>query len=254
MQPTDSRLSGFSINLLTLMYHRGVAGPDGNSREMLDAHFAHISRHYECVLPGEPLRRDRLSVCLTFDDGYFDFYHVVFPLLQKHSLRVLLAISPGLVPERSTRSAAERLRLPAGEDYPHRSPDGFATWSELRELARSGRVKFAAHGLTHAALDDPAADLRREVLQSGLILEEKLETPVDSFVYPYGRFSRTAHALVRENYRYAFRIGHAGNFDWNAPLLYRISADNLPTPAAPFARSSRRRYFCRALWNRLRAR
>ena len=53
---------------------------------MLDAHFAHISRQYRNVLPGEKLSVGALDVCLSFDDAYFDFYAIVFPLLKKHGL------------------------------------------------------------------------------------------------------------------------------------------------------------------------
>ncbi|MGC4072685.1 MAG: hypothetical protein QM760_09230 [Nibricoccus sp.] len=39
------------MNLLVLMYHRASAGKHGNSPEKIDAHFAHIARNFNCVVP-----------------------------------------------------------------------------------------------------------------------------------------------------------------------------------------------------------
>lgn len=234
------------------MFHRVRPGRLGNAPETLDAHFAHIAESFSCVLPGEPLDPARLNVCLTFDDGYFDFYHVVLPLLEKHGLRALLAIAPGLIAESCDLPAAERLRLPDGLENPHEASGGLCTWPELREVAAGGRVAFAAHGMTHSRLDDPAADLNREISDPGLVLAGKLVVRVDSFVFPHGRWSARALSAAKANYPHVFRIGQALNSGWNASLLYRVSADNLETPGAPFAPAALRRWRLRAWWNRLR--
>ncbi len=236
------------------MFHRAVHGPDGNSAGMLDAHFAHIARRYNCVLPGERLRRDRLNICLSFDDGYFDFHHSVLPLLIKHNLRALLAVSPALCPETCREDATRRLSLPEGEDYPHRSAAGFCTWQELRQIVSSGHVQIAAHGLTHADLHDEDANLQEEIIRSKQLLQARLGTPIKSFVFPFGRYSPRALDLVQLHYEYAFRIGHASNTDWDQPVLYRVAADRMRTPTAVFSRARRCRYLARQAWNRVRLR
>jgi len=238
--------------LLALMFHRAQAGPLGNPPEMLDAHFAHIAGHYPCVLPGEPLTPGRLNVCLTFDDGYFDFHRIVLPLLEKHRLRALLALSPGLIMERTSLPDDARLRLTADCPVPHEIAGGLCTWAELREIAASGLVAFAAHGMTHARLDDPAADLNREISDPGLVLASKLIVRVDSFVLPFGRWAPRSLQAAQSHYPHVFRIGQALNSGWRAPLLYRVGADNLSAPDAPFTPASLRRYRVRAWWNRLR--
>lgn len=244
------------LSLLVLMYHRAVGGPHGNTPAMLEAHFAHIARHYACVLPGERLAEKRLNVCLSFDDAYFDFHRHVLPLIRQHGLRALLAVSPALCPESCNVDVATRLALPEGEDYPHRSAAGFCTWGELRDIVRSGHVRLAAHGLTHAPLgrDADAALEAEEIIRPRAMLEERLGVPVESFVFPFGRCSARSLALVREHYRYAFRIGHACNAGWDAPLLYRIGADRLRSPAEPFSAWRRCRQLARRLWNRARGR
>ncbi len=242
------------MRLLALMYHRARAGPLGNAPGMLDAHFAHIAAHFACVLPGGVLDSRRLNVCLTFDDAYFDFYAVVFPLLQKHGLRALLAVPPVVVREEVKASSLERLQANPDVDCVHPDYRGFCTWPELREMAQSGHVAIAAHGFTHRRLDQPDADLHTEIVVPQALLAARLGQPVDSFVFPYGRFHAAALQRVRECYRHAFRIGGADNSEWDSSLLYRVNADNMATADAHFTPARLALYRGRRYWNRLRGR
>ncbi len=240
------------MTLLALMYHRARSGPHGNAPAMLDAHFAHIARNYACVLPGEPLERERLNVCLTFDDAYYDFYAVVYPLLRQHRLRAVLAVSPVVIRDSHDADVPARLASEAPvENAPHCR--GFCTWSELGEMAASDTVTIAAHGFSHTRLDAENADLTTEVAVPQTLLSARLEQPVDTFVFPYGRFNPRTLSLVQQHYRYAFRIGGASNRKWSS-VLYRADADRMTSPTAPFARTrlvaQRARYF----WNRVRGR
>lgn len=240
------------MSLLVLMYHRAQVGRHGNPAEMLDAHFAHIARHCSCVLPGEPLDEDQLNVCLSFDDAYYDFHAIVHPLLEKHKLKALLAVAPGVIPVEVRAPAGERLALSAHEAFADSQRRGFCTWMELRALVRSGRVAIAAHGRTHVRLDGTRVDLTREIVEPRAWLEEQLNTPVNSFVYPFGRFSAEAHALTRRHYDFAFRIGQASNAGWSAPMLYRVDADEMRSPTALLSGGARFGYRTKAAWNRLR--
>lgn len=238
------------MSLLALMYHRARPVPHGNTPGMLDAHFRHIAANYTCVLPGDELDPARLNVCLTFDDASYDFYAVVFPLLAKHKLRALLAVPPLVVSEQVELES--NIRLLVEPDLNDGS--GYCTWPELREMSRSGLVAIASQGFTHRALDEPEVDLHTEIVASKLLLSARLGCPVDSFVFPYGRFSPWALHMVQQHYAHAFRIGGADNADWKRPLLYRVDADQLPSPNAPFRPLSRLRQRVRYYWNRLRRR
>lgn len=231
------------MTMLALMYHRARGGPMGNSPAMLDAHFARIAERHACVLPGDPLSDERLNVCITFDDAYADFYHDVFPLLRRHKLRALLAVPLGFVSD-----------LP-GDQGGMTPGDRHCTWTQLREMAHSGHVKMASHGFTHRALgtnDD--VNLYTEVLVSQTMLSSRLDHPVDTFVFPYGKFSAAALNCVRQSYRYAFRIGGAANEDWSAPLLYRVNADDMKAPEELFTPQNVIKAKLRRHWNRLRGR
>ena len=242
------------MSLLVLIYHRACIDRHGNTARMLDAHFEHLARNYRCVLPGETLEPGRLNVCLSFDDGYFDFYAVIYPLLEKHDLRALLAITPVVVRERIDKPVEARLEAPAEMNHAHASYGGFCTWPELHELAQSGRVMIAAHGYTHCRLDRPGVDLHAEIVVPQTLLAARLGQSVDSFVFPYGRFSKAALQRAREHYRYVFRIGGAANGSWSSRLLYRIDADGMEDPGSLFTPARLAGYQVRSFWNRLRGR
>src|SRR5262245_17155084 len=140
------------MTLLVLMYHRAHAQKHGNSPDMLDQHFALLAKRTFNVLPGEPLKPSRPNVCLSFDDAYFDFYSVVFPMLKKHGLRAVLAVTPGLIRENVETSTEDRQNLPSDVAFSRPSLGGFCVWRELEEMSRSGYVEMAAHGYTHTAL------------------------------------------------------------------------------------------------------
>ncbi|MEO6569636.1 MAG: polysaccharide deacetylase family protein [Opitutaceae bacterium] len=242
------------MSLLVLMYHRARAGRHGNAPEMLDAQFAHIAHRYPNVLPGDKLKAGALNVCLTFDDGYFDFYGVVFPLLVKHKLRALLAIPPGFVGETTAAKKNDRLNMESEAAFADPSRSGFCTWSELKEMAGSGHVVIAAHGFTHRRLDSPDMDLATEIDFAQTVLSARVAQTVDSFVFPYGRFSSRALQCAKHRYRYTFRIGGAINHSWDERLLYRVDADAMESQRSLFLPTRMASYRARYWWNRLRRR
>ena len=77
---------------------------------------------------------------------------------------------------------------------------------------------------------------------------------MDSFIFPFGRFSASALRAVRQRYRYAFRIGEAANRDWSGRILYRVRGDCLSAPEALFSRARLTACQVRYYWNRLRGR
>jgi len=242
------------VNLLAVMYHRARAGSDGNSPLMLDAHFAYLARHCACVLPGEILAGDRLNVCLTFDDATSDFHSVVFPLLQKHGLRAVLAVSPGFICGQEDSFSAAQVKVGGEIRGAQMDRRLHCTWEELAVLVASGRVAIAAHGLSHVRLDRGDVDLQIEVLVPQRILSARLGQPVDSFVFPFGRFSPVALRTVKQHYRHAFRIGGAINRNWSGSVLYRVNGDGLTGPDSLFSAGRIAAARARFYWNRLRGR
>ena len=226
------------------MYHRAQISfrPEkyANSQEMLREHLLFLKEHYPIVLPGDPLPKKELAVCLTFDDATYDFYHCIFPLLKELQLRVLLGVPVSYILESSTLPAEERLSVP----YSLMMQEGFfdkkapfCTWQELDEMISSGCVEVASHSYSHCNLTFSFVDLQREVVRSKEILEKRLSQPISSFIYPFGKMTWALQEYVSQHYPYAFRIGSKLNFGWGngKKPLHRISADNLSHSRAPFS-------------------
>lgn len=242
------------MKLLVLMFHRARVGRHGNSPELLAQHFAYVADACANVLPGERLSPERLNVCLSFDDAYFDFYACVFPLLVRFNLRALLAVPPMFVQERSAADRASRLGVSAERAFDDPALGGFCTWPELAEMAASGHVAVAAHGFSHQSLDAESANLDVEIDSPHTILRTRLGRPVDSFVFPYGRYSRRALQRAHRRYRHNFRIGGALNHDWDGRVMYRVDADEMVDAQSLFAPGRLNAYRARYYWNRLRGR
>jgi peptidoglycan/xylan/chitin deacetylase (PgdA/CDA1 family) len=100
---------------------------------------------------------------------------------------------------------------------------------EIRTLYRAG-MEIGSHTLTHRLLTGrPAAEVRYELKESRMRLEDIVGAPVTAFSYPQGAFTAGARAALAETgYRLgrstmAFRTAH--DFD---PLLMPISLEFCP--------------------------
>jgi peptidoglycan/xylan/chitin deacetylase (PgdA/CDA1 family) len=88
-----------------------------------DALLAHLRREQPA-----PSR----SVVLTFDDGAYNFYAVVLPLLERFRMHALAFVAPGMHFDVPPPEFATTLERPM-------------TWNELREVHASGLVDVESH-------------------------------------------------------------------------------------------------------------
>jgi peptidoglycan/xylan/chitin deacetylase (PgdA/CDA1 family) len=110
---------------------------------------------------------------LSFDDGYLSDYAVARPALQRYRW-------PGV------------LNLVVDNVAP-----GDITASQVRALIAAG-WEIDAHTISHVDLTGlAAAQLRREVAGSRVMLRHMFGQPVDFFCYPVGRYDTQVVAAVR---------------------------------------------------------
>jgi len=225
--------------LLTLLYHRVGTGKYATPLPLLQKHFRLIKDKYVDCFPGDRLTRN--SICLTFDDAQFDFYHLIFPLLKQLKLKAVIAAPVKYIQEETTLSTEERLKVPLKEimtEGVYQTKFPYCTWKELKEMVETGLIRIASHSYSHPNLKLDSVDLTEEVILSKHILEKKLGCEIDTFVYPYGKMNRATHLLVKRHYKYAMRIGSAYNWNWQNRdgLIYRVSGDNMRSADEPFKR------------------
>jgi len=151
-------------------------------------HVISMDEAYDKLRQGSIGRKD---VVIAFDDGYRDFYHNAFPILQKYGYPCILYLVPGCMGTDCVFWWDRDL----GE-----SP--LLDWSEIHELLKSGKVALGSHTLHHKDLDGLGeAELKQELEMSKSMIEKNTGREVLHFSYPRGIYSRDAEECLRSLYR-----------------------------------------------------
>lgn len=99
------------------------------------------------------------SVLITFDDGYYDNYKIVFPLLKKYNMKATVFLNTLYIGEK--RWGETKIEINGTANYNaikkyNALGDGtteqYMTWSEIKEMYDSGLVDFQAHSHKHMAI------------------------------------------------------------------------------------------------------
>jgi uncharacterized membrane protein len=94
------------------------------------------------------------TACLTFDDGYVDFYTFVYPLLKHYHFHATVFVSPLLVNPDLTKRKVWNLVDRDAADF---ECWGYLNWAEMEEMEKSGWVSVESHTYTH--LKYPKSDV-----------------------------------------------------------------------------------------------
>ncbi|HAH07475.1 MAG TPA: hypothetical protein DCM05_13300 [Elusimicrobia bacterium] len=166
------------------------------------------------------------AAMITFDDGYLDNWVCAYPLLKKHGLRAVVSV----VTERAELArSAFRHRMDEGAASPdtrkdERGPEGFLSWRELDAMAASGVFEVASHTHTHRDFrrEQPYADLRRELVESRRLIEERLGVWSGAVFWPWGDCEPGWSMTAREaGYRLAFTTQVGANTPGRDPFAVR---------------------------------
>jgi peptidoglycan/xylan/chitin deacetylase (PgdA/CDA1 family)/predicted SAM-dependent methyltransferase len=171
-------------------YRRYVLSPEAFEAQMAYLHRCDYTpltvTQFVRAMAGGPGQLPARPVVLTFDDGLADFYAGALPILQRFGFLATLYVTTGFVG--STARWLER----TGE-----GARAMLTWPQLVEISGSG-IECGAHGRNHVQLDTLAqAATYREIVDSKLVLEERLAREVETFAYPHGCYSPAVRQLVR---------------------------------------------------------
>jgi len=113
---------------------------------------------------------------ITFDDGHISNFEFAPPALESRAIKAHFFITVGWTGTRP----------------------GYMNWEQLRELQRAGHI-IGAHGWTHTLLTHcNEKELRHELTDARLTLEDKLGTPITTMSLPGGRYNRHVLAACQE--------------------------------------------------------
>ena len=149
---------------LHLLYHELRPLPSDYSYVTECAEF---ERHCE-LFAKQQRTADAVQPKVTFDDGHRSNYEFALPVLQQHDLRAHFFITTGWIGQRT----------------------GYMDWTELRALYTAGQA-IGAHGWSHTLLTHCTADqLKHELMDARLCLEDGLGHAVTTMSLPGGRSNR----------------------------------------------------------------
>lgn len=149
------------------------------------------------------------TVAVTFDDGFADNYAYAYPVLKKLGIPATIFI----IYDEVGRAQNDRLN-----------------WEQIKEMQDSGLVVFGSHTLGPAPLVSISdeAELRRQIIGSKKMFEEKLKSSVDTFCYVGGMFNAHIKDLVKEaGYKYAVSSSLGRKFsNQDAYAIKRVRVSN----------------------------
>lgn len=126
--------------------------------------------------------------------------------------------------------------------------DRMLSWTQIREMQKAG-ISFGAHTMTHPVVGQLSdAEHQQELVASRELLEDRLQTPVEHFAYPFGTASDIDdHApLLMSNLGYRSAVSTIWGVNTpttNRHLLRRIGGE---VPSLPLFALDLRRLFLNA--------
>ncbi|NPV85627.1 MAG: polysaccharide deacetylase family protein [Anaerolineae bacterium] len=142
------------------------------------------------ILPARPL-------VVTFDDGNLDVYQTAYPIMQKYAFTATMYL--------------------VGK---YLNSEGFVSTDQMREMIAAG-WEIGSHSMSHVKLFE-AQSLSDEILESRLFLEEKIDTPVYSFAYPFGIYDAMLAEKVK-SYGYRAGLGLGTSSEHTLESLFYLS-------------------------------
>jgi len=190
--PVLRRLERRRNSLKILAYHR-VLDVDLSTypfdKELIDAtpeefdrQLHYISRNYQILPLGEAVDRLKAGLpvsdvlVLTFDDGFDDLYHTIFPILKKHQVPATIFLASGLIGTSDTLWSEEivyALKTSVGKSFVLPAL-GFVDTQAIKEGEVDGLISRLLRDLKLKS------DGERQALATDLFDQLKLELPVNA--------------------------------------------------------------------------
>ncbi len=210
-ESTSQKYNPSDIRMPILMYHSVLDNPKRVGKYVilpaeLEKDLIYIRDHgYTTVTPKDLIayRENKAKlpekpIMLTFDDGYYNNYTYLFPLLKKYNMKAVLSVVGTYTDAYSKEGEV------LNNNYSH------ATWEQLKEMQQSGLVEIGSHSYNmhdwatrHGVLRNKGEDLAyyQNILQDDLhkmqeTLLQKTGVTATVFAYPFGSVNKESREVV----------------------------------------------------------
>ncbi len=146
------------------------------------------------------IKKQERKILFTVDDGLLSFYENAWPILKEKKIPLILFVN--------TREVGTF---------------NYMSWDQILELHNSGFVEIGNHSHSHEYLVDEEPEvIKKDIIKSIKIFEEKLGKNSKFFSYPFGEYSLEFKKIIKQlGFKYAFGQ-HSGVIDetkdlWELP-------------------------------------
>ena len=168
------------------LYHQVNPISSNVSPETFEEHLKIIKKYnMETITISEYYNNNinKNSMLLTFDDGYYDNFKYVFPLLKKYNMKATIFLNTLYIMDKRENEPEIKdnntVNLEAMKKYIENGKatiNQYMSWEEIKEMYDSGLIDFQAHSHKHMAIF-------KDIKIEGLTKKERIEAPE---LYLYG--------------------------------------------------------------------
>ncbi len=135
--------------------------------------------------------KNQKKVLLTIDDAFTSFYENAWPILKKRKIPFILFVN--------TREVGTY---------------NYMNWEQILELYKEDFVEIGNHSHSHEYLvDESSKDIKKDIVKSIKIFNDKLGKNSIFFSYPFGEYSMEFKKIIKDlDFKYAFGQ-HSGVID-----------------------------------------
>ena len=197
------------FGLISIMYHRFDENKYPSTNIQIDVFNEQLKviekekikfihpKNFEKSLSEEKQQR---KILFTVDDGLLSFYQNAWPVLKKKKIPFILFVN--------TREVGTY---------------NYMNWEQILELHKDENVEIGNHSHSHEYLvEENPETIKKDIVKSIKIFEEKLGQNSEFFSYPFGEYSLEFKKIIKDlGFKYAFGQ-HSGVIDetkdlWELP-------------------------------------
>lgn len=202
----------------------------------------YVAKHYKIISPVDiPLYQreneggfdSRPKIIISFDDGFVSNIIAAKKVLELKGIKALFFITAnfvGLSKEESKKFVVNNLFYEKIDIQQVNDSQLPMAWDDIRYLSDNGHI-IGSHTLNHfslAKINDKNL-LRKEIIDSGNVLESKLNKKIEWFSYPIGNnqsINSNAYKIIKERYKYCCTGLRGINTPESGPhYIYRDNID-----------------------------